>query len=131
MDIPKSARIFALVAIACLIACPVEVRAAHPLITEDTGTQGQGHFQLELTSECGYRKQGNTKETGIATTATLSYGLLESVDGIVSVPHLRSKTVGTSSSVTEAGHADTGFDVKWRFHQSERLSLALKTGFHT
>ena len=114
-----------------MLVCPADLRAAHPLITEDTGTQGQGHFQLELTSERGYRRQGDTKETGIATTATLSYGIVESVDAIVSVPHLRNKTVGPSGSITEAGHADTGFDVKWRFHQSDRLSLALKTGFTT
>ena len=26
---------------------------AHPLLTEDTGTQGKGNFQLELTGERG------------------------------------------------------------------------------
>ena len=129
MHISTSICISVLAAITCILACPVELHAAHPLITEDTGTQGQGRFQLELTSERGYRKQGNTKETGIATTATLSYGLVESVDAIVNIPHLRNKTVDPSGSTTQAGHADTGFDVKWRFHQTERLSLALKTGF--
>ena len=32
---------------------PVLAQAAHPLITEDTGTQGRGKFQLELTAESG------------------------------------------------------------------------------
>ena len=33
-------------ALAALICTPVN--AAHPLLTEDTGTQGLGHYQLEL-----------------------------------------------------------------------------------
>jgi len=28
--------------------------AAHPLITDDTGTQGKGKFQLEVNSELNY-----------------------------------------------------------------------------
>jgi hypothetical protein len=36
---------------------PAVSQAAHPLITEDTGTQGTGRFQLELTAEHGYRDE--------------------------------------------------------------------------
>ena len=39
-----------LFALLCALA-PLSGRAAHPLITEDTGTRGQGNFQAELTNE--------------------------------------------------------------------------------
>lgn len=39
----------AIILVAALL--PLPLFAAHPLITEDTGTQGKGNFQLELTGE--------------------------------------------------------------------------------
>lgn len=38
--------------------------AAHPLITDDTGTQGKGKFQIEVNSEFAYDKE---TVDGIAT----------------------------------------------------------------
>jgi len=35
-------------ALPILFACAAEAFAAHPLLTEDTGTQGAGRFELEL-----------------------------------------------------------------------------------
>jgi hypothetical protein len=36
--------------------------AAHPLITDDTGTQGKGKFQLEVNSEFDHEDEDGTKE---------------------------------------------------------------------
>jgi hypothetical protein len=42
--------------------------AAHPLITDDAGTQGKGKFQIELNGEFTYDKEiglgGTTREAG-------------------------------------------------------------------
>ncbi len=50
--------------------------AAHPLITDDTGTQGKGKFQIEINSEFSTdTKNGNgisIKETGSTIAAALS-----------------------------------------------------------
>jgi major membrane immunogen (membrane-anchored lipoprotein) len=57
-----------------LIACPSW--AAHPLITDDSGTQGKGNFQLELNAQFDWDKD-DTEELSVRTTggqaaATLS-----------------------------------------------------------
>ena len=59
-----------------LYACSISVLlitsspffAAHPLITDDTGTQGKGKFQLEVNREYGY-----DKEEGVTIKTTQSH----------------------------------------------------------
>jgi hypothetical protein len=102
-------------------------QAAHPLITEDTGTQGQGHFQIELTGEhIRTRQQGFTQYIAI-TNAVLAYGFTETADVVLTLPYLR---LGQAADGTPgaAGLADTGLDLKWRFYELGPLSLALKPG---
>jgi len=59
---------------------PMPARAAHPLITEDTGTQGQNNFQLEFTSEHTTLREDGANQRMKLTTTALSYGVLDSVD---------------------------------------------------
>jgi len=40
-----------------LILTSTLVFAAHPLITDDAGTQGKGKFQMELNGEYGHEKE--------------------------------------------------------------------------
>ena len=65
--------------------------AAHPLITDDTGTQGKGKFQLEVNGEYNYDKEteegATTKETGGQTATTLSYGIVDSADLVLGIPY--------------------------------------------
>ena len=48
-----------------LIACPSW--AAHPLITDDTGTQGKGKFQLELNGQYDWDKE-KSEDVSVKTT---------------------------------------------------------------
>jgi hypothetical protein len=48
-----------------LIACPSW--AAHPLITDDTDTQGKGKFQLELNGQYDWDKE-DTEDVSVKTT---------------------------------------------------------------
>lgn len=100
--------------------------AAHPLITEDTGTQGEGHFQIEFTTEHANLRNDSSRQYLALTSAILTYGVSPSLDVLVSAQHLRLGATETASSVH--GWADSGLDLKWRFYEAGRLSLALKPG---
>ncbi len=107
---------------------PALVHAAHPLITEDTGTQGKGKFQLEHNNEWGYKEAGATRETARTTSTSLSYGFTDNADVVATIPYLRSKTSELGSIESESGRSDNGIDVKWRFHENAGWSYALKLG---
>jgi len=98
-------------------------QAAHPLITEDTGTQGRGNFQLEFTTEHATVREAGERRYSALTNAVVTYGFLDTADLLVTVPWLR---LGTPDSVS--GLADVGLDIKWRFFETGSLSMALKPG---
>jgi len=106
---------------------------AHPLITDDTGTQGMGKFQLELNSEFSSDKETvngvTTKQTGGEVAAILSYGLTETADIVLGMPYQWMK-VREEGEVTseEDGISDISLEFKWRFYEKDGLSLALKPG---
>ena len=110
---------------------PRALFAAHPQITEDTGTQGRGKFQLEHNNERGYKEEGTSETVRSAVSTTLSYGVTGNVDAIFTFPSVRNKTSDAGAIVTDDGHGDNGYDVKWRFHESGRRSFALKAGVTT
>ena len=96
---------------------PLSARAAHPLITEDTGTQGQGHFQLELIGEHTTLRDGGANQLLTLTATALSYGVVDSVDVILSLPYLRLGDSGANGTPAVRGLTDLGMDVKWRFYE--------------
>lgn len=107
--------------------------AAHPLITDDTGTQGKGKFQLEINGETSYDKEKEddltVKETGSEVAAALSYGVLDNLDVVIGLPYQWSKTKEDNEVVSdEAGISDVSLEVKWMFYEKDGLSLALKPG---
>ena len=107
--------------------------AAHPLITDDTGTQGKGKFQLEVNGqyERGKEYEGGSdaKTTGGLVNATLSYGLVEKIDLILTLPYEWEKTEGDGATLRdERGFSDTVLEVKWRFFEKDGLSFAVKPG---
>jgi hypothetical protein len=108
---------------------PSSARAAHPLITEDTGTQGRRKFQLELTVERGREEADGASEQTVATAAVLSYGLRDDTDMIFTLPHERLHTSDGGTETSASGPGDAGLDFKWRFFENDYLSLALKPGF--
>lgn len=103
-------------------------RAAHPLITEDTGTQGRGNFQLELTAEHNDDEADGANIHVVQSNAVLAYGARDNVDLLFSLPHKRERSEANDSSDVVSGVGDIGFDLKWRLHERGSLSLALKPG---
>lgn len=98
--------------------------AAHPLITDDTGTQGKGKFQLEVNGE--YANDNGDSKTQIA--ATLSAGIRENIDLVASVPYLFTRIDEGAETLKEDGFSDITLELKWRFYEKDGLSFAIKPG---
>ncbi len=95
--------------------------AAHPLQTEDTGTQGARNVELE---------NGLSRARFDGTTLTtyqpqVSMGLAPTVDVIVQ-PSLAWLQAPAQAAVS--GFGDTNIDAKWRFWGSDPWSFGIRAG---
>lgn len=109
------------------------VWAAHPLITDDTGTQGAGKFQLEINGQYDYEKENGAgvtmEERGAEIGSTLSYGILDHIDIVIGAPYQWFKARQNGAVVAdEHGISDASIELKWRFYEKEGLGLAFKPG---
>ncbi|NTV02207.1 MAG: transporter [Chlorobiaceae bacterium] len=115
--------------------CSMPAFAAMPLVTDDTGTQGKGRLQIEFGWESHRDKSVSdgvtSRETGGSSTATVSYGISDSIDLVAGMPWAwkRSETDGEAAT-DEHGIADLPVQLKWRLVEMEegKFSLALKPG---
>ncbi len=106
--------------------------AAHPLITDDTGTQGKGNFQLEIVGEYEHEnKDGVAKDSVVVPTIpVLSYGITDSSDIVLGISYQHIRTSDSSKTTTADGLSDTSVELKWRFYDKGGLSFALKPGIN-
>jgi Putative MetA-pathway of phenol degradation len=112
--------------------------AAHPLITDDTGTQGKGKFLFELNGQASHERERLSEDTGANLTAkeretemkaALTYGVIDNLDMILTLPYQWKRTeVGNSTISDVSGIADISVEVKWRFFEKDGLSFAIKPG---
>lgn len=109
-------------------ACPAF--AEHPLITDDSGTQGKGKAQLELVAEYSRAEDAGVVEKTMVgpTMPVLSIGLLDNVDVVSGISYQRTTVEDAESRVTRSGAGDFALDVKWRFFERGGLGLAVKPG---
>ena len=122
-------RICKVFCVALLVALlPAAGQAAHPLVTEDTGTQGRNNFQLEMNAELSRDRGGGVLVKGLQPAAALTYGLLDNLDLQLGRPYLRQVTDPGGANVVVKGGLDTSLDLKWRFFESGDLSIGLKPG---
>jgi hypothetical protein len=110
--------VFALAALGA--AAPLH--AAHPLLTEDTGTQGVGKFELEL----GVEQARDGGATALEFGPQLSWGALATLDLIARPTWLYVR--GGAKGGTTQGFGDTALDFKWRFLDREPWSLGIRAG---
>ena len=116
--------LFRPLAAAALLTTSLGSHAAHPLITDDTGTQGTGHWQLEInTDHTRERDAGETAwERGLGMA--LTYGVNENLDISIGLPWLHLKA---SDGTRERGVGDTTVLAKWRLYDNDTgWSLALR-----
>ncbi len=102
--------------------------AAHPLITDDAGTQGRGKAQLEINGEYGQDRAAGVTVRSNQIAASLSYGISAPLDVIIGVPYQRVRTTGNGEGTSESGVSDASLELKWRFYDRDGLSFALKPG---
>ncbi len=118
---------------AVILFIPTASRAAHPLITDDAGTQGKGKFQLELNGQSDSDKENvngtATNSTGGQATAILTYGVVENTDLVLTLPYQWGRVEENELAIyDEKGISDAVLEVKWRFFEGNGYSLALKPG---
>jgi hypothetical protein len=106
------------IALILALLCPLPALAEHPMITDDTGTQGRGRYLLEL--NCGFSTEQIDANGGMAAALTL--GIADNIDLIVAPPYQWAPAKGIG---------DIPVQVKWRIFDGEQsgLSFALKPGF--
>jgi len=119
--------------LSAILLVPAAAWAAHPLITDDAGTQGKGKFQLEVNGQYDSDKETvsgvSVKSTGGQAGSTLSYGVIDNADLVLNLPYVWGKVTEDGVSVyDEKGISDVSFEVKWRFFEKDGLSVALKPG---
>ena len=94
--------------------------ALQPLVTDDTGTQGAGGQQLELSwsRERLHTAAGRTVVQALAPTYT--YGLTEALDAYASLPYQSLRSDGSRAR----GWSNAALGGKWRFHEDPAREAA-------
>lgn len=114
-----------------ILSFATDTFASIPLITDDTGTQGKGKFQLELFGEYGQESGAHLTTKTSDLSATFTYGIIDTVDIILGIPYQawHSNNSEGESVLKADGLSDLSIEGKWRFYEKEGLSFALKPGF--
>jgi hypothetical protein len=104
--------------------------AAHPLITDDTGTQGKGKVQLEFTGEYGIEKEDGITERAleVPTVPFLSYGLSDTIDLVFGLPYGADRVEDAGTTTAVRGAKDLSIELKARVYEKDGLSFAIKPG---
>ncbi len=110
-----------------LTVCPLVTWAFQPLITDDTGTQGHGENQLEISFA-----DERTDQSGIVSSArvlplTYTRGLSDTLDISFGLNHTHLNSNDPSTNFV-SGNGNPSLGLKWRFYENEtsKTSLALK-----
>ncbi|MEK6743279.1 MAG: transporter [Nitrospirota bacterium] len=104
--------------------------AGHPLITDDTGTQGKGKTQLEFIGEYGIEKENGITEKGleVPTTPFLSYGLSDTMDLVFGLPYVSVRVEDAGTTTAVRGATDMSIELKARVYEKDGWSFAVKPG---
>ena len=101
--------------------------AFQPLITDDTGTQGLGENQLEVSFSDDRIEQSGVAYSSRVLPLTYTRGLSETLDISLGVnhTHLNSDAFGADFV---SGNGNPSVGLKWRFYENEasKTSLAMK-----
>jgi hypothetical protein len=95
--------------------------AGHPMLSEDTGTQGRGNAELEL----GYAWSRQDATEVFLFQPQLSVGASPSLDFIIQPSYT---VVQTPDRRRERGLGDTNLDFKWRFYGSAPWTVGIRAG---
>ena len=111
-------------AVAAFALVAVAAHAAHPLISEDTGTQGTGKFELELGTATSHVRGDRIRELD----PQLSFGALDNLDLIVRPSYFWLTGNLADAAGRHHGFGATALDFKWRAVEREPWSFGLRGG---
>jgi hypothetical protein len=119
-----------MLAVSCL-SLSVPARAANPLATDDTGTQGMLKFQVETNAEFGWNRDSGNGTTIRTNTQSLNevftVGVLDPLDLALTVPFSwQQVNENGKSTYDQGGLNDVSLTLKWRFLEIGPTSLAIK-----
>lgn len=114
----------AVLACAATVCGTTVAYAAHPLISEDTGTQGAGHTELELGTSFTRVDGGHVFEFD----PQLSYGLRDDLDAILRPSLFHLSGPAADEAGRHGGFGSTALDAKWRIASSDAISAGTRFG---
>jgi hypothetical protein len=91
------------------------------LVTDDTGTQGAGGNELEISYGRDRTRAGGQTERAHSVPVTYTYGVTDTVDVFASVSHSRIRVSGDDAN----GFGNTVLGAKWRFFENEESGASL------
>jgi hypothetical protein len=110
-----------------LLLAAASVHGAHPFITDDTRTQGSGHFELQLGTQYTRTPADAAQVSLFEFQPQVTYGAIPELDIIVR-PSYDVLVVTGSPAGRSSGFAETVAAIKWRFASGEVWSVALGAG---
>lgn len=107
-------------------------QAAHPLLTDDTGTQGAGNWQLELNTDHTRTRDAGATGWQRSAAGTWTHGVADTLDLALGLPWLQVSEPGEARG---RGVGDATLQAKWRFYDDGvgwslglRPAITLPTG---
>ena len=120
---------FVVSAAVVLAGFPLMASAFQPLVTDDTGTQGDGGNQLEFSFSRDRTSAAGESQRVLTVPVVYTRGLSETLDVFAgySFARIHSSVAGEEAS----GSANPSVGAKWRFYENEAsgTSLAVKPEF--
>ena len=107
-----------------LAGISASVEALQPLITDDTGTQGEGGSQLEMSYARDRTRAAGESERVHTLPVVYTYGLTESFDVYAGVAYTRIRAGMSGNDANGLGNTTIG--AKWRIFEHDGTSLAVK-----
>jgi len=101
---------------------------AHPLLSDDTITQGKGKTQIEMSYQYDSNNEDGIKKEASRPKVQLTYGLLDPLDVILEIPYLFVQQTQGGVTTSNDGVGDITLSLKWRFYgeKEKGLQFAIK-----
>jgi hypothetical protein len=111
-----------------VLFCTTPAFGAHPLITDDTTTQGKGKTLIEMSYQYESDNDDGIKSETSRPQIQLIYGILDPLDVIVTVPYLFVRQTQGDITTNNDGVGDISLALKWRFYgeKEKGLQFAIK-----
>jgi hypothetical protein len=110
-----------------LLACAKFAWAAHPFITDDAKTQGEGNFELQLGTQFTRTTDNGTTLSAFQFAPQLSYGIVDTVDLQIRPNYNVDFSTGADPQ-RASGFGDVFAGVKWRFFEAGKWTGAVGVG---